>query len=272
MQNCSNCGEPRKFGDRFCSNCGRPFEEPTPELTPELIPTPQPSPAEPPPVTRYAAWEDRQKLGFFNAIWETWKESTFYPNRFFSRVPFNGGIAGPLLYALIIGWVSVAIYTIYEWIFAGIGENFVRQYFDSEDALFRYGMAGGSDLLSLLIAPIFLILLMFVESGIYHLIAMIFGWAKHTYEATFRAVAYGSGPFMFVIVPFCGGLIGAVWALVITIIGVKHMQETSGGKATLVVLLPWILCCCAITIMALIFGAALIAFFREFVQSGYNNY
>jgi ABC-type polysaccharide transport system permease subunit len=77
---------------------------------------------------------------------------------------------------------------------------------------------------------------------------------------------------MFAAVPMCGSLIGVVWAVVLTIIGVKHTQETTGGKATVVVLLPWFLCCCIISLLAIIFSAAMFGIVRELMQSGYHNY
>jgi hypothetical protein len=49
---------------------------------------------------------------------------------------------------------------------------------------------------------------------------------------------------VFQVVPFCGGLIGMVWSIVVQIIGLKEMHETGGGTATAAVLLPMVLCCC----------------------------
>jgi hypothetical protein len=108
-------------------------------------------------------------------------------------------------------------------------------------------------------------------SGIYHLIFLIFGWGKRDFEATFRAVAYSEGAIVFLAVPFCGGLIAFVWQIVLTIIGMKYMQKTTGGKAAFVYFLPWIVCCCLIfgffTLMLLIFG---MAFFEGFAD-GFND-
>jgi hypothetical protein len=274
LQNCPNCGQPRQPGDRFCSNCGRPFEEPVRDAEPAQAPSPKPQPPEnvAPQQSKYVAWEDRQNLGFFEALWQTWKESVIYPNRFFSRVPVSGGLAAPLLYALIITWLSYVFDHLYSWIFSGFWQGILGRYLGSEEAMFKYGIYGGSDLVSLLIAPFVIIVLIFVVSGIYHLLALIFGWAQHGFEATFRAVSYSAGPFMFAAVPMCGSLIGVVWAVVLTIIGVKHTQETTGGKATVVVLLPWFLCCCIISLLAIIFSAAMFGIVRELMQSGYHNY
>jgi len=87
----------------------------------------------------------------------------------------------------------------------------------------------------------------FVISGILHLILMIFGWNKETFEATFRLIAYCESAYFFEIVPFLGGAIAFVWATVLYIIGIKEVHRLSVGQSLLVVFLPLILfclCCC----------------------------
>lgn len=277
-QNCPNCGQPAGPDDRFCSNCGQPLEPappPPPPASPVVNPPDTPIPSGEPGLTgrpRYVAWEDRGKLGFFKSLWETWRESVFYPDRFFSRLPFTGGIGGPLLYALIVGWASYAVNRLIQWLFSGMMMGYMSSFFENQEIFEGLGLLGGLSLihvfLSILFAPIIIVIVLFVESGIYHLLLMIFGWAKRDFEATLRAVAYSSGPFVFMIVPMCGSFLSFIWALVLTIIGIKHMHETTGGKASLVVLLPLILCCCLIAILAMIFGAMIATFIQGIISNG----
>ena len=267
---CPNCGHPRQEGASFCGNCGKPFEEPrretpAPEMHPEGTTAPPPA-----PEARYAAWEDRDNKGFFGGLWETWKESVFYPNRFFSRAPYSGGIGSPLLYALIVIWVGVAVEQLWGVLFTGFWMDMFTGYFPMEDYMWTSGLQTGFSLLYLFFAPIPIIAILFILSGIYHLILMIFGWASRDFEATFRAVAYASGPLLFKVVPFCGGTVGWIWGLVLVIIGMKHMQTNSGGRGALVVLLPLIICCCLALLMALVFGVALTGFIKEIMESGYS--
>ena len=98
---------------------------------------------------------------------------------------------------------------------------------------------------------------------------LVFGWAKRDFEATFRAIAYSASPILFYVIPMCGGIIGIIWSIVLMIIGLKHMQKTSGGKAALTVFLPLILCCCVMIILAMIFGAAIMGLLQETINSGY---
>jgi hypothetical protein len=93
---------------------------------------------------------------------------------------------------------------------------------------------------------------------------MLFGGLKYPYETTFRATAYAHGsalPLSFI--PFCGGLIGGIWGIVVLIIGLAQMQETTIGKAAAAVLVPIVLCCG----LAFVF-AATIATMAGFAAAG----
>ena len=67
--------------------------------------------------------------------------------------------------------------------------------------------------------------------------------ARNGFEATFRVVAYGYSANIFLVVPFCGGLLAGVWAIILYIIGLREAHETTGGKAALAVFLPVVVCC-----------------------------
>jgi hypothetical protein len=288
LQHCPNCGWPLEPDDKFCRNCGKPFEErreetPTP-VTPLAPPTPPASPVPPssaemmpppePVEEKYVPWEDRQRLGFFAALWKTWAESVFNPDRYFSKLPFKGGLGSPILYALIITWFGSIVENIYRALFSNLWLGILRDYIDQNNPIFNMDIVKDITIFSffqsIFIAPILILLGLFIFSGIYHLICIIFGWAKRDFEATLRAVSYSVGPAIFVIIPMCGSPIGWIWSLVLLIIGLKHMQQTTGGKAAFVALLPLILCCCMVFMLALIFGTAILALVKGASQSGYG--
>lgn len=68
------------------------------------------------------------------------------------------------------------------------------------------------------------------------------------------AVAYGNSPNVLCIVPFCGGIIGGLWAVVLIIIGGKLGHGTEWWKAVLAYFLPAIVCCCLVTWLMMTFG------------------
>ncbi len=264
QQKCSNCGQPRDPEDRFCKNCGKPFEAPPPPEPPPAGPSDQMgqspllSQTTSSSEEKHVPWEQREKYGFFGGLWETWKESVFYPNRFFSKLPFTGGLASPLLYALITSWFGYAVYYIYEIIFASFWLGLVSSLVKEPQIMSVMGLQGGLTILKLIIIPGMIVVSLFIMSGIYHLLFMLFGWAKRDFEATFRALAYSYGTALFMIVPLCGSVVGLVWYIVIAITGLKHAQQTTGGKAALVFFIPLILFCCCVAIMMALFWTAII--------------
>jgi hypothetical protein len=85
---------------------------------------------------------------------------------------------------------------------------------------------------------------------------MIVGGANHSFETTFRVLAFSqgsAGPLQ--IIPICGGLISGVWALVCNCIGLARAHETDTGRAVLAVFLPLIVCCGGGLLIAFMFGA-----------------
>lgn len=70
-----------------------------------------------------------------------------------------------------------------------------------------------------------------------------------------RVAAYANGSTaLWNLVPVCGGLIGGIWTIVITVIGISRAHEISTGKALAAVLVPVVTCC-------LLFAAAVMAAF-----------
>ena len=96
---------------------------------------------------------------------------------------------------------------------------------------------------------------LFVLSGLIHLALMAFGGLKQSptnFEGTFRCVAYSNVAQIAVVLPLMGGLIAAIWAMVVTAIGLTKLHRCSTGLAILGVLAPLILCClcCGVLIFA----------------------
>lgn len=115
-------------------------------------------------------------------------------------------------------------------------------------------------------SPFLIILGLFILSGILHVCLMMVKGARNGFEATFRAVAYSYSANIFLVIPFCGGLLAVVWAVVLYIIGLKEAHETTGGKAAIAVFLPGIVCCGLITIAIMLFMGAVAASFGALMQ------
>lgn len=265
---CKNCGQISQADTdlKNCPHCGAEFE-------PVGIPREeQPQGSGLPPLqpmarqtaggseAKYCPWEDKGRLGFVGALYETWKESLFNPTSFFRKLPVTGGIGNPLLYGLILGMIGVIFSIMYSQFWSNVFDfsrlaPYMGSDFDMEAYNFASQMQSIGMLVKLVISPFVILIGFFIAAGIFHLILLIFGWNKENFEATFRIIAYSESAYFFEIVPFFGGLVSMVWAVVLYVIGLKEVHKLTIGQSLLVVFLPLILIClCCCGALAMIFG------------------
>jgi hypothetical protein len=226
---CPSCNReiPEQPGVIFCPYCGW-------KTTPEPL--------------KSCPWEERESLGFITAVTSTLKESLLKPGEFFRKMPVTGGIGSPLIYAMIWGTLGMMFAVVWQILSGGMLEMFARPPGLRHEFGPRYLLALA------VLSPLFAIMGLFIGSGILHLCLMLIGGNKKGFEATFRVVSYSYGAQIFSAIPFCGGFIGAIWMIVIEIIGLKEAHGISGGKAALAIFLPLIFCC----VLAAIFIAIMI--------------
>ncbi len=246
---CPHCGNEVTEGQIYCQHCGA-------RIAAESMQTAAPESAPEGGGRSKTPWEDRETGGFFSGFFKTLSGSLFHPSEFFKRMSVAGGLTDPLLYALIIGMVGLTFS--YFWqillrnalqgMMPGIPATAAEQLFQG------IGMA-----IFAFLSPFLIILGLFVSSGILHLCLMMVKGARKDFEATFRVVAYGYSANVFLVIPFCGSLLCAVWAIVLYIIGLKEAHETTGGKAAFAVFLPVIACCGLLVIAMVLFMGAVAA-------------
>jgi hypothetical protein len=208
--------------------------------TPSSFPVPPP----PPPLTRTGPpWENPGPP--LQRFIDTMKGVLVDPMNTFANVRREGGLQAPLFYYLLGAAVALVGAILWHILLPGGG---------------MMGMPGGRGAMAgaamglgflIIVLPLCYIIGIFLGSLILHFLLMLFGGQKFPYETTFRAVAYAHGsalPLSFI--PFCGGLIGGIWGIVVLIIGLAQMQETTIGKAAAAVLVPIVLCCGLIFVFA----------------------
>jgi hypothetical protein len=196
-------------------------------------------------------WEHRQELGFLKAYFDTVSMVLVKPGEAFALMKTEGDMMGPMLFALIGGCAGIIVSVLVQLALHSIG--FMA---DRQSAIFGMGVVGIWSLAYIILAPVIVIALAFIISGILHLCLMLVGGAKKSFETTFRVVCFSSGStYLLSMIPFCGGLVAAVWNIVVEIIGLARAHETDTGKAAMAVLLPMIVCCGGGLLFAFLIGA-----------------
>jgi hypothetical protein len=193
-------------------------------------------------------WQDRDRLGFITALVETTRGVLTAPGEFFARLPASGGMGSAILYGVIVGWLGLIAAAFYQALFNTLVGPRALPFAERTNLgpLLTFTEGWGSFLIQAVFGGVFVVIGMFIAAGIFHLLLLLLGGARRDFEATLQVVAYSHATSLLALLPFCGGLIGGVWALVLCILGLARVHQIGHGKAAAAVLLPVVLCCCCL--------------------------
>lgn len=220
------------------------FAQDIPAAGAALPPPPQaPSPESIPAFTAGARsglpWDDRQQKGFFSAFIETLQMVLTRPGEAFTVMKREGGFGEPLIYAVVGGSVGAIVAFLFSLLFHSFG-----MFTDQRNPLGAMAGMGIGSIGFIILVPLAIVICLFIVAGIVHLCLMIVGGANQPFETTFRVLAFTQGSTgVLQIIPVCGGLIAAVWGIVVNCIGLARAHETDTGRAVLAVFLPLVVCC-----------------------------
>jgi hypothetical protein len=179
-----------------------------------------------------APWENRSELGLWQAIYQTVKDVLFSPDRLFSRLPYEGGIGEPLAFGLLTGSIG-AMFSIF-WQFLMLSGGL----FSFGEAIIGQFTASLVFLVLIVFVPIAVIVGLFVSSVIWHLLLLILRGADNGFEATFRVISYSQSAQLWGLIPILGGWISCIWQIIVQIIGLREIHETSYLKVIFALLIP----------------------------------
>jgi hypothetical protein len=161
------------------------------------------------------------------------------PVDFFRGILRQGDLINPLIFALICYEVSAILGGLLRLV--GIGAT---------------NQGFGEFLVSIILAPIFAAIGLFIGAGILHLLVMLIVGSRNSgFEATFRVVAYSAVTSLVSWIPYIGGLL-SLYGIYLGIVGIREMHNTTTGKAALVVLIP-----AAVVLLLVFFVVGAAAFF-----------
>jgi hypothetical protein len=230
---------------------------PAPEPPPPVGATPMAAISPPiQPTTEATAaraglpWEHRKERGFLNAFIETLQMVLSRPAEAFTVMKREGGVGEPLIYAIIGAGAGALVSFLFS-----LGLRSVGVFADHRNGFAALPWLGIGSAAFIVLIPVLIVLGLFIGAAIVHICLMIVGGARQSFETTFRVLAFtqgSTGPLQ--MVPLCGGVIAAVWGLVVNCIGLARAHEIETGRAVLAVLLPVIICCGGGILLAVLAG------------------
>jgi len=182
---------------------------------------------------RLPPWEERHRYGLFNALFLTVREVLLAPGRFFHRMPSRLGLVQPVLFAVIVGVIAA----LFDWIWSLSGSS-LQMLVDSDlNAL----QAPVFTLVMFILSPLVVVVQVLLRAAIFHLCLVIVGGNRLGFEATGRVVAYAHAATLLSVLPLCGAVVGAVWEIVATVVGLARIHDVEEWRPLVAVLLPLVL-------------------------------
>jgi len=207
-------------------------------------------------------WEQRERYGAVDGFVETLKLLVTAPADAFARSRRHGDLVSPLAYAVLIGWIGVVVAGLWR---LTIGTSILSMLpGEPRGAAFGLAFSGFRMVAALVLAPIFILIGLFVWAAVLHLFLMLYGATANSdtgFEGTLRVLAWSTTSQLGEAVPLVGWLVAMVWSVVLQTMGLAVYHRTTQGRALAAVLTPLVLCCvcCGFVFagtLAMLFGAA----------------
>ncbi|MDQ4063773.1 MAG: YIP1 family protein [Actinomycetota bacterium] len=156
----------------------------------------------------------------------------------------------PAIFALICALISAVLSGLISLVlspfFAAPGET---------GEAFAGGLVGL--VLTVILSPIYTALTLLIGAGLYHLLVLLFVRPGNAgFEATFRVVCYVAAIQLVSWIPIVN-LVAGIYAIVLSIFGIREAHGTTMGKAVAIVLIPVAVILFFVLILVALLGAAL---------------
>jgi hypothetical protein len=237
MNPCPQCGLKYSTGSE-CPNCGHAAAD---------------------PFAKIGAPTDLVK-NYFASL----KTILLQPSKFFRNMPLEGGLSGPLTFALVTHWIGAAFTYLWALIVGGSLEKIagkyvhfsssstdidapakVSQWFATQQKvahLFWHWFWGTG---SIILDPFVTLFSIFFTAFFVYIGARLFVNSSRqgevTFESAVRLIAFGMTPAIIAVFPFLGPFAAGLYILVVTIIGAREAYKISSSRALIVALFPKLL-------------------------------
>ena len=212
------------------------FATPMPPL-PESEPLDETEPAEAALHTGLP-WDDRKEIGWPMAFVATARLVFTSPSEAYTRMRVEGGVATPLLYNLIGGWIGIVASGVY----AVFTSRMQAPPGDLSALQARFyltpAMAMTALKMFMILGPVIATVNTLIISLITHLFLMLVGGANKPYHVTLRVFCFSYGSTQLLqFVPFCGSPLALVWMVAGCVVGLAIVHGTTTGRTMTAMLL-----------------------------------
>ena len=260
---CRNTFSTERPGRQDCPICGKPLVVPEPAA---VVPAHDAAARGEEPAG--TPWERRGELGFWTGWLQTLQQALLEPGKLFAAARRDRG-AAQLGFAVLTTSAFWAIGQIFERLLLGGQREQMRRLVESMSRNRDLGpmlrrmievqtqASSPAWVVALVVlTPLFSLVFLYLNAAVTHGVAALLGQARRGFPATFAACAYACAPLALLAVPACGSIVGVLWVIVLTAIGMKITHRISAGGAAASVLAPYLVLCCGLFVA---FGAMALA-------------
>lgn len=191
----------------------------------------------------------------------TAREVILNPVGFFRSMPRQGNFLPPIVFALICYEVYAILAGITSLVFGSVSTLGVGTAGD-QAAGFASSLFGL--IIGIVLAPVVGALILFITAGIRHLLVMLLiGSGNAGFEATVRVQSYTFVTRLIWWIPILGSLVGGIYGIVLSVVGIREVHNTTTGKALIVVLIPVAIALVLLLLLAIVIGAAVFQFIQQ---------
>ena len=157
----------------------------------------------------------------------------------------------PAIFALICALISALLGGLLSLVFA----PFLAGPEDSVGEALAGGLVGF--IVTLILSPIYTVVALLIGAGTYHLLVLLLVRPSHAgFEATFRVVCYVVAIQLVGWIPIVN-IVAGIYAIVLSILGIREVHNTTTGRALVIVLIP----VAVVLLLVLLLGALIGALF-----------
>jgi hypothetical protein len=207
-------------------------------------------------VGRSAAGGEYNLADPVNSFVDVARRVILQPAGYFAGMPRGGALLNPLVFAVICIELSALLSALL--ILAGVQQN--PGFNPNPQNALPSVFTPGSALVSIIVAPIFGAIGLFIAAAIQQLLVrLVVGPANSGFASTFRVASYTQVTGLVNWIPVIGPLL-SLYGLYLAVVGIREAHGTTTGKAALVILIPFAV---VLVVALIVLVAAGFAFFNQ---------
>ncbi len=190
-------------------------------------------------------------VGYFAGLWRTLRGVLFSPAAFFSGLRREGGIGDSFAFGILMGSIGTMFGIFWQFLLDPEDITYIAR-------LLPESVSNNHIFLGLIIiSPVLVLINVFIVSAVLHFFLLILGGANNRFEGTLKAVLYSNATSIFYLIPYVGELMAFFWGLVVLIIGLREVHETTTLRALFSLLLPFFIFIILVIAVAVFFALSI---------------